>query len=509
MLKAVLFDDEYIVTQGLQMMVDWSRYGIELVGTAADGLSALAMVRELQPDIVMTDIRMPGLTGLQLIEVIAMEKPDTACIIFSGFNEFEYIRKALKLGVIDYLDKPITLEKIDEAIGRTITRIGHQQEHTQLKTQVAANKETLLEKAALDLLLQGKEAVPAWRTAFGLVEADRVVGVTVLAATGKGEWMEEHPSYRPVSFPYEKEWVTVIFHYELPADQLWEQLTLRSPHMQETIGSGQTYGDLGEAGASLKEAVRALRYGVFLEEKGWNRFEHAEDSFPHGLTECEEEIVFCMRTGNKEGLLRTLDEYKHCMEAERLSPESVEQEVLKLAYIGYQVAKESGGEMKQQTNVAYRELGGMTSRDKMFEWLQEQMEMFLNFMKEDKHATKHNAVEKALVYIEQNYLHSFTLQEVADHVGMNATYLSLLFKEKVGTSYIKYVTKLRMEQAKMLLLKGMLVNDVSKKVGYYNYRHFTELFKKYTGLTPGQFREGHGTGSRLSEPAQEGGEHEQ
>ncbi|TCM93068.1 AraC family two component transcriptional regulator [Paenibacillus sp. BK033] len=506
MLKAVIFDDEYIVTKGLQMMVDWSRYGIELAGTAADGLSALQMVRELQPDIVMTDIRMPGLTGLQLIEEIAKEMPDTACIVFSGFNEFEYIRKALKLGVIDYLDKPITLEKIDEAIGRTIARIGHQQEHTQLKTQVAANKEALLEKATLDLLLLGAQAIPAWRSAYGEAEARQVIGITILAATGKPDpLLEDHPSYRMVSFPYGKEWVMAVFHSKLPADELWEQLTVLSPQMQETVGSGQTYADLSEAGASLKEAVRALRYAVFLEEKGWTRFEPAEESLPKGLNEREEEIVFFMRTGNKEGLLRQLEEYKHWTEAERLSPELVEQEVLKLAYIGYQVAMEAGGEAR--TLVPHRELGEMSSRDRMFEWLREQMELLHNFMREDKQRAKHNAVEKALAFIEKHYLESFTLQEVAEHVGMNATYLSLLFKEKVGTSYIKYVTKLRMEQAKMLLHKGMLVNDVSKKVGYYNYRHFTELFKKYAGVTPGQFREGH-VGGKTHEQAQEVEEHE-
>ncbi|SFE08352.1 two-component system, response regulator YesN [Paenibacillus catalpae] len=513
MLTAVIFDDEYIVTQGLQVMVDWSRYGIELIGTASDGISALQMVRELQPDIVMTDIRMPGLTGLQLIEEIAKEKPETACIVFSGFNEFEYIRTALKLGVIDYLDKPITLEKIDEAMRRTIARIGRQQEHVQMKTQLAANKEALLEKATLDLLLLGEEAVPAWRTAFGEGDAKQAAAVTVLAATGKGEWLDEHPSYRSIPFYYEKMWIMVVIHFMMPADYLWEHLTLLSPQMQETIGSGQTYANIAEAGQSYKEAVRALRYGVFLEEKGWNRFEHAEDTFPHGLTECEEEIVFCMRTGNKEGLLRLLDEYKHCMEAERLSPELVEQEVTKLAYIGYQVAMESGEDVRTSARpiVPHWELGEMSSRDRMFQWLREQMEQLHNFMKEDKQATKHNAIEKALAFIDKHYLESFTLQEVAEHVGMNATYLSLLFKEKVGLSYIKYVTKLRMEQAKILLHKGMLVNDVSKKVGYYNYRHFTELFKKYTGVTPGQFREGHGM-ARVNEipgnDEQEVGDHD-
>jgi two-component system response regulator YesN len=116
MLKAVVFDDEYIVLQGLKTMIDWPKYGIELVGTAEDGQAALVLFLRERPDIILTDIRMPGMNGLELIESVMKQEPDTVCIVFSGFNEYEYVKRAIQLGVADYLEKPINIAQIEEAV---------------------------------------------------------------------------------------------------------------------------------------------------------------------------------------------------------------------------------------------------------------------------------------------------------------------------------------------------------------------------------------------------------
>jgi two-component system response regulator YesN len=102
---------------------------------------------------------------------------------------------------------------------------------------------------------------------------------------------------------------------------------------------------------------------------------------------------------------------------------------------------------------------------------------------------KNEAVERAKRYIEQHFMRDLSLNDVSDHVGLNPTYLSVLFKEVMGESYIKFLTRYRMEHAKELLRKGAKVNDVSEMVGYRTYRHFAEVFKKYTGQTPGQYKE--------------------
>ncbi|QHW29941.1 response regulator [Paenibacillus rhizovicinus] len=262
MLKAVVFDDEYIVIEALRMLIDWTGLEVELVGTAGDGIAALELFRQERPDIVLTDIRMPGMDGLQLIREIMREAEDTCCIVFSGFNEFEYVKEALQLGVTDYLEKPITDESVERSLRKAVSKIGSQRETTEIRRKWEESQRELLDKARLD---------------------------------------------------------------------------------------GQALDD--------------------------------------GL------------------------------------------------------------------------------------------------------APKTSAVGRARTYIVQHVNRDLSLQEVADHVGMNAAYLSVLFKEETGETYIKFLTRYRMELAKMLLRKGLKVNEVSERVGYHTYRHFSEVFKKWTGTTPGHYRD--------------------
>ncbi|RKP52927.1 response regulator [Cohnella endophytica] len=262
MLKAVVFDDEYIVIEALRTLIDWTGLEVELVGTAGDGVAALEIFRQEKPDIVLTDIRMPGMDGLQLIQEIMREAEDTCCIVFSGFNEFEYVKQAIQLGVIDYLEKPITDESVERSLRKAAGRILSQRETKEIRRKWEDSQRELMEKALLD-------------------------------------------------------------------------------------------------GQALDEGQQP----------------------------------------------------------------------------------------------------------------------------------KSSAVERARAYIVQHVNRDLSLQEVAEHVGMNAAYLSVLFKEETGETYIKFLTRYRMELAKMLLRKGLKVNEVSERIGYHTYRHFSEVFKKSTGTTPGQFRD--------------------
>jgi two-component system, response regulator YesN len=101
---------------------------------------------------------------------------------------------------------------------------------------------------------------------------------------------------------------------------------------------------------------------------------------------------------------------------------------------------------------------------------------------------KHEAIEKACKYIYENYNKEISLQEVADFTGLNPNYFSILFKDQMGKTYIKYLTELRVEKAKLMLQEGQKVTKVSEKVGYHTYRHFSDIFKKYVGVSPGQYK---------------------
>ena len=118
MKQVFLVDDEYFAVEGLKKFVNWEKYDLTVCGEAYDGKTALQNIESLQPDIVFTDVRMPGLNGLELIARAKTLVPQCLFVIISGYNEFDYARKALRLGVLDYIDKPVNLEKLDAVLKR-------------------------------------------------------------------------------------------------------------------------------------------------------------------------------------------------------------------------------------------------------------------------------------------------------------------------------------------------------------------------------------------------------
>ncbi|MEH7250806.1 response regulator [Neobacillus niacini] len=487
MLKAVIFDDEYIVLKGLKM-IDWSKYGIEVVGTAMNGIEALEVFQTHRPDIVFSDIRMPGLDGLQVIERILEDKPDTICIVFSGFNEFQYVKRAIKLGVTDYLEKPITIPIIEDAIKRVIEKINIQKSVATLRLRWEDSREELLEKATLDLLLMGEGAESRWRECFG-ENADAVRNVTVYALSEKCPDLESN-LYQIVSVSNGEEHLLVVFQFQDEVDDLFQPLMDWIEEKNTYLGEGRTYQKITDAKKSYKEAKEALRYGRFMEE-GWTRFDNigGETKVVGSLSEQEESIIFHIRTGDKPGLLKQLDSFIHQLNSERLIPDVVEREILKLVYLAMEVAKETGEDIDRQGKfLPHLEIRKLETKDRMFGWLRSQMEMIYDWTRNVRQLTKHDAVNKACAYLKEHYYKDITLQEVSDYIGMNPTYFSLLFKEEMNQSYIKYLTNLRMERAKALLREGHKVADVSEKVGYYSSRHFSDLFKKYVGVKPSQYK---------------------
>jgi two-component system, response regulator YesN len=286
----------------------------------------------------------------------------------------------------------------------------------------------------------------------------------------------------------------VIFHLEEDSTELLKQLLYWPGKYGIALGSGRTYQNLTDASKSYKEALQALRYGQFMEQGEWTRFEEIGENpnIPGDLSDLEEAIIFYLRTGDKAGLSQQLDEFISKIQLQRLNPDVTEREILKLIYLGMEVAKETGEDVTHITQgnfLPHVDIRLLNTKESMFSWLKSQMEMIIDWFLRIRKDKKHDAVEKACTYIEKNFSKDLTLQDVAEYVGMNPTYFSLLFKEEMKLSYIKYLTKLRMERAKELLRNGNKVADVSEKVGYHTYRHFSELFKKHVGVNPGQYRD--------------------
>lgn len=336
MYRMVVADDEYIVVEGIKAILKRLNLQCEVVGFAYNGIDALDVIREKMPDIVITDIRMPGLDGLSLIEACKDFLPEAYYVVISGYTEFEYARRAITLGVVDYIDKPVTMQKIAEVMEE----------------------------------VEKKNNPPQYAYNRLVRETDKVVDMVLL---GKAEGLEEG------------------------MENLLEVL-------DESVASQEQY-------KQEMYKIMAMLVQIFKETNpdASFRMTHRDVEAWKGKAECRE----------------------HCLDLVR----------------------------KMSQYLYGRKVG-----------------------------SNHRIIQKLLQFIDEKYAENIGLNELAMLVNMNPAYLSILFRDEVGVTYVKYLTDLRIKKAKELLSEGMKVTEVSEKVGYYNYRYFCEIFKKHQGMTPNEYR---------------------
>ncbi|MFP7477260.1 response regulator [Terribacillus saccharophilus] len=484
MLRAALFDDEFIVVQGLQTMVCWDKFGIELIGTAQNGLEALDYFKANKPDIILTDIRMPGLDGLALIERILELEPSTLCIVFSGFNDTAYLKKAIKLGVVDYLEKPVTLSKVEDVLARAIKKADHIKRIKTLENEREINQQERLKHVLHHLMLRHEEGERNWEQAVQNY-SKKVYGFTVLAS--EDVIQIEKPNLKSVPVRSGDEYLMVLLHLTALSSQHYKYSV--TSNVKGKVGIGRTYTEPGYLHKSYQQAKKAYRYAKFLGVP----FLHYEDidisnTAPQDLSSMEKAIFASMRTNDevslKEHVRTWMRELRQSCQLEIL-----ESEIVRLVYLGLEVAKENGAHDTGHDYNFHHDIRTLDTSEAMEKWLLCKMVKFLESIRQAKITLSQGSVEQAKVFIETCYYKDITLQDVAARVGMNTTYFSMLFKETTGITYIKYLTNIRIEKAKELLLNGGKVKEVSEKVGYHSYRHFTDVFKRHTGVSPGSYRE--------------------
>lgn len=337
--RLVVIDDEYIVIAGISAIIQRENLGCTIIGTAEDGLHGLEVIKENRPDVVITDIRIPGMDGLSLIEECREFLPDTAYIVISGYTEFEYARRALSLGVKDYIDKPVTIDKLAAAIRKLDRKVSE--------------------------------------------SADRAAGqVNRLMGSAVSAIMDEDPS----------------------------------------------------------EYTKAVR-----------------------------------------GLIDTVRE-------NAASEDMFKNEVFKNLAALLEIFNEQNRQSGRNVQISWSDMEQYGSWDEIQAYAERISNIPASFMQGEKIGSRHHIVKEILQYIDDNFSRDFGLNELADMTHMNPAYLSILFKEEAGQSFVKYLTSFRMKKARELLDQGYMVGEVSSMVGYNNYRYFCDIFKKYENMTPNEYK---------------------
>jgi len=535
MCRVIIADDEPKVLLLIRNLIQWEELGLELVATANDGITALEMIAELHPDIVITDIRMPGYDGIELIEKAKELDPHIDFIIISGYRHFNYAQKAIRFGVEDYLLKPLKALEINQTLRKMTEKYKERDRAKQREEQYSARIEDDAKKRQeqfiADLLAEKSESpTPATldgvNEAFGLdfkadafqafiVKTDvyyaslnpnvrkllmeKSMGVIKDALQGKCHAYLLHPTdhgiYSLVNFSeaqkkaLRKAMVAII-------DALQSQSELFD-RIKVTIGLGRQSEAIGEMLASLREADYAVANRLVF---GAGRI--IDRTGGQDTTEIVRQIISAPVRASLLRAVEILDdaEVRGVFEAiadqvashEGMSGKAIAalcEECVQILRFGLK-SQNSVDDWAEEKQADFFEKFGMCNAQKdVFQLLSAYASNLITHVAERRKGENSKPIREVQKFIQDNFRSAISLESVSQKAGFNATYFSLLFKKETGMNFLEYLTEVRIKEAKLLLSDPRkAIADVAEEVGYSDVKHFSKLFTRSTGLHPSKFR---------------------
>lgn len=499
MYKVMIIDDEVIIREGLKVVIDWHLYGFHVIGEATDGEEGLELVLKFQPDLILVDIRMPGLDGIQLIERLRQAGYEGQVIILTGFAEFEYAQKAVQLDVFSYLLKPIDELELIQALKVLKDKLDEASE--QMRIMDEHTNELALRKYH-ELMLHG-----LWDEEEDPYLDDKGFYLTVLVAANTGEDESGFVAFRETVKKYTDRQMSAVFmmhgqtaiiiyknktfnQLDVILHDLYKKLQRRL-EIKPFITVGRRVDKFRQLNLSYQDANGLLsRKFLFRNEDiiFWNAY-IKEKTDHEGLIFDTQYIYGLVEIGNLEAMEVYLSKFSFQLTQSELAVNRIRG----LCINGYI-------ELKEKILINYPKLqhlfpGQYEIIDRIYESenLQEIIEFFYETFERISSKVcdgdKGNTIKRVLNYVHSNYNKNLKLEGLARLFGYNSSYMGTLFKKEVGRPFNTYLDELRIEHAKELLESGQFkVYEVAEKVGYKSVDYFYTKFRKYVGVSPKAYR---------------------
>ena len=540
MISVFLVEDEFIVSEGIKNM-NWEAYGLSFVGEASDGELAFPLIKKRKPDIVITDIRMPFMDGLELSRLIKKELPQTKILILSGHEEFEYAKEAIQIGVEEYLLKPINREELLQVVKRTADKILEERKSDLNEPLDEAGEEERREHAKslfFANLMEGRLSMAE------LLEKGRNIGIELAASyyqimlvkigrssfdsysEAVNEMNEKLQNYvsskseHMVCFDREPEGKIILFMEE-SKEQMEESVQKLANSLEGMLSVSPEIGYFGSVGSivsrirgisqAYETAAHAFAYRFLVEGNQILRFEQIDkkpvlmertDGEYHvgkinfgGLDKTRIEAF--LRGGDSEEIPIFVEEYLENAGDACQNSLIFRQYIVMDMYIAASHFLEQLGASEEFSMKEPFESPAQMER--ILQQLDTTISYVISLFREvmeirDCHTKEHNSdiVELAKKYIDENYSdENLSLNTVAAEVNVSPNHLSAIFSQKTGHTFIRYLTDVRINKAKEFLkCTTIRSSEISEKVGYKDPHYFSHLFKKNQGCTPTQYREG-------------------
>ncbi|MCR8645548.1 response regulator [Paenibacillus sp. N1-5-1-14] len=530
MYRLMIVDDEDEVREGIIQKTDWQACGFELVGDFTNGRDALDAVADLQPDVIITDICMPFMDGLELAKHVAEEHRDIVVVIITGYEDFEYAKQAIRLKVKEYLLKPINAREITAFLQKMKQELDEQQQKKtdlrylkiQLNESLPLLRERFLEKMVttrlspdeieqkfryFDLELIGSSYVAIVGDMDEMMQHSRTLGQLdrELLKFAVFNIMQEvfEQDGNGIVFRTRDDKVAIVFgghpeQMDVQAQTLVGQAQIsvnKYLNLTLSIGIGRTYSELADIAKSYQEALTALDHRFIL---GNNRIISIND-IAYGkqmntitYEEWEKRLIAALKTGRSELFAQEVQEWMEDLRQNHSTIEECHVSIYKLIVSLMNVLV--GTTTMEQKLIfgdnPFAHIAGLKTLDQVKAWLvQISQRMMTHLVDKRSHVTK-SQMDAAVTYINGNYMdEDFSLQQVCSHIYLSISYFSALFKQHSGETFIEYLTRIRLEKAKELLtLTSLKTYDIAARVGYGDPQYFSVIFKRNMGLTPKDYR---------------------
>ena len=517
MFQLVLVDDKRDVVEGIAGAKDWKSIGVE-VHCFYNGLEAKEYILNNHSDMVITDIKMPFMTGLELAKAVSEQCPQVRFVILSGYDDFIYAKEAIHLGVVEYLTKPVEIDEIVRLVMGEKERSCRQREEQALRSNLYSQYSRSLPLMKNDWFLEfmdnrnsfsKKRLLDAFKANRIELSPENLITVTVqLDHAGEGDdllcFIIENVAreiidgrYSMESFRCQKRYVVFFMNYspnQSMAAVYYNLYVIFSEVKQRveqlisntiSIGIGEVAERIEELKASC-ESGRKILSERFYFGKGCilsppDIPKRREADFMKFYPGKEEQLLLKYIKFGEENMESLVDSYIEKLKVMKGFPEErIRQSMMSFVI---SVCNQNEKAMNMQTYHAMEELKRLETLDEISLWLKDLFKQAEAGREED--AGVKRSVLKVKEYIDQHYAENLTLKKMADYVYLSQSYLSVSFKEILHMNFNEYLTRVRMEKAKELLGSSRYrIYEVCSMVGYTDKKYFSDLFKRYTGMLP-------------------------
>ena len=530
----LIVDDEQLIRQGLRARIEYLGIDVDEIFEAENGLMALRLQEEHPIDVVITDIRMPDMDGLELIQEMQKKNNQIKFVVLSGYAEFSYAETAIRLGVKAYLLKPVSNDDLKAAFDKAykeMEQTASVRQEVQMKKRMDREKQVYQQEKALNALFSSQEAGAVTREQLcklcGYDEkmwAGGAESVLYLAILHINKESFEHQRFRPVDHELVRFMIRNIFEeIQAPCEKLLvnslsdtrqmygifigddkkklrmevERIYLRMRSVLEkkmgiylTIGVSRCRSQL--EGKETSEARQALKQRIIYGKANIYFYEDirilGEQEFPVSQLHLLEQYIEHNEIFKVKNLVQEIFSEELVKKYGSAYLRIMWIRILNLLLHHYERRGRNAAEIEKMLQ-NYNLLDRIQS---LQEIRQKIIEMVLECVSTESvaDANARSKIQMAIGYIQEHFAENLTVNVLAEHYGMSPNYFSSMFKKEMSRSAVNYITELRINQARELLYHSELsVVDISKKVGYEDSQYFFRVFKKYLGMTPLQYRE--------------------